>query len=235
MFLSNERGNFRKRKLLIIGNMEVYEYEDPRDRYDAVKWDFDDSGLHKAVGSDGYVYKLIRSDQRKLTILENIRIVASEIANYFMENLGSYNLDVQDGLILFAQVHGEHPTDLDEMSEEQHELMWRHWSLSGTLSGVTYNEIPRGTSFRGLNKPMERYLSDEPPIGKDHNLRSRFRQIYFDLGTRDLKSLVIHELAHTAANHQRWRMDDHGTDFKKYESLIRSAWNKVEKLPKHQL
>jgi hypothetical protein len=209
--------------------MDIFQTGDPRDHYDAVKWDFDDSNLHKAVGSDGYVYKLIRPNQEKLETLENIRIIANDIAAYFIENLSMYPKEVRDGLVLFAQVHGEYPTVPDN-SSELYDLMWRHWTLSGGVSSrVTYNEIPKGTHFRGLNKPMERYLSHEPEIGKDKNLRSAFRQIYFDLGTKDLKGLVIHELSHTAANHQRWRMDDHGRDFKMYEKLIKDAWNIVQK------
>lgn len=206
--------------------MEIYEHGDPRDLYDSVKWDFDDSMLKKITGSDGYVYKMINNDSEKLAILEEIREIAASIAYYFIENIETYPKDMQNGLILFAQVHGENKID-NNMSEYQYNLMKNHISKKGTCSGVIYNEIPKGTKFRGINKPMERYLSDEPPIGKDRNLRSKFRQIYFDLGTKDLRSLVIHELAHTAANHQRWRIDDHGVDFKKYESAIRNAWKQV--------
>lgn len=212
--------------------MEAYAYGDPRDYYDSVKWDFDDSELHRAVASDGYVYKLRTTDETKIRKLQRVREIASNIATYLMQNLYTYPRDTQNGLILFAHVHGERDALENEMlgmSDEQYELMWRHWSLTGATSGVTYNEIPKGTSFRGLNKPMERYLSNEPPIGKDLNLRSKFRQIYFDLGTRDFDDLVIHELAHTAANHQRWRVDDHGADFKRYENIIRRAWKDITK------
>ena len=209
--------------------MDIFLHEDPRDRYDTVKWDFDDSKLHIAVGSDGYVYKLIRPSQEKIYILEKIRMIANGIANYLIENIETYPREVRNGLILFAQIHGEYPMNLNSDSE-MYKFMWRHWSMSGGLaSRVIYNEIPKGTHFRGINKPMERYLSHEPEIGKDLNLRSTFRQVYFDLGTRDLKALVIHELSHTAANHQRWRMDDHGKDFKTYEKIIKDAWNEIEK------
>lgn len=212
--------------------MDIYTHGDPRDRYDSVKWDFDDSMLTEIYGSDGYIYKLARPSSDKLVILEGIRGIASDIATYLLENIDTFPKDVRNGLVLFAQVHGEYPITKDlveDMSEVQYNLMKNHINTHGTFSNVIYNEIPRGTTFRGINKPMERYLSGEPEIGKDKNLRSKYRQVYFDLGTRDLRSLVIHELAHTAANHQRWRMDDHGADFRRYETIIRNAWRDVTK------
>ena len=39
-----------------------------------------------------------------------------------------------------------------------------------------------------------------------------------------IKDLIIHELAHTLANHVRYRPDDHKHDFKKAEKLFKKLW-----------
>ena len=38
--------------------------------------------------------------------------------------------------------------------------------------------------------------------------------------------LFVHELAHTGANHVRWRPDDHKKDFKSFEKLL---WHIIKK------
>ena len=243
----------------------LFEKDDPRDTRDSVKWDFDDSQMERKIGADGYYYKLaLRADAvtsekivvdtaqpyNKINKLEQVRAKAANIAHYFHVNLDKYDLrskdkrfaypaEVKHGLRLFIHIHGEMPIDqsrMMEMSPKQLELMRLHWSLNGTCSNVIYSEMPHSSPFRGLNKPMERYINEHAPlIGKDENLRSKWRHVFLKLSndykTLDqdipLTNLVIHELAHTAANHQQWRNDDHGEDFKLYENIIREAWRSV--------
>lgn len=224
--------------------LSLFKDNDPRDKYDSVKWDFDDNkGMQGVIGTDGYYYKLTTLqnkdyEKNKLNKLEQIRAKAANIANYFHVNINKYSEEDKKGLRLFVYIHGEIPVDqhrLTEMSPEQLELMKIHWGIKGTCSNVIYSEMPHGNPFNGLNKPMERYINElAPHIGKDENLRSKWRHVFFRLSNdyktlsidKPLINLVIHELAHTAANHQRWRNDDHGSDFKHYENLIRDAWNK---------
>jgi hypothetical protein len=221
--------------------MNIFKNGDPRDTLDSVKWDFSDAQMKGKIGTDGYYYKfaLSANGENKLHKLEQVRAKAANIANYFHVNLDKYPSTVRHGLRLFIHIHGEIPMDqsrMMEMSPEQLELMRLHWSLHGTCSNVIYSEIPDNSPFRGMNKPMERYINDHAPlIGKDENLRSKWRHVFLKISNdyktleqdAALTSLVIHELAHTASNHQRWRNDDHGEDFKLYENLIRGAWNKV--------
>ena len=244
----------------------LFENGDPRDTRDSVKWDFDDSKMEGKIGTDGYYYKLaLRANDilpsaklivdtaqpyNKINKLEQVRAKAANIAHYFHVNLNKYDLsskdkrfaypaEVKHGLRLFIHIHGEIPIDqsrIVEMSPKQLELMRLHWSLNGTCSNVIYSEMPLSSPFKGLNKPMERYINEHAPlIGKDENLRSKWRHVFLKLSddykTLDqdipLTNLVIHELAHTAANHQQWRNDDHGEDFKLYENIIREAWRSV--------
>ena len=231
----------------------LFEKDDPRDTRDSVKWDFDDSQMEGKIGADGYYYKLVvdtAQPYNKINKLEQVRAKAANIAHYFHVNLNKYDLrskdkrfaypaEVKHGLRLFIHIHGEIPIDqsrIVEMSPKQLELMRLHWSLNGTCSNVIYSEMPLSSPFKGLNKPMERYINEHAPlIGKDENLRSKWRHVFLKLSndykTLDqdipLTNLVIHELAHTAANHQQWRNDDHGEDFKLYENIIREAWRSV--------
>ncbi len=225
---------------ILFSSLGIFEKEDPRDRYDDVKWDFSEEGMVPKIGKDGYHYLLSKlSGTNKLNKLEQVRAKAANIANYFHKNLDKYNDDTKNGLRLFIYIHGEIPIDqsrMSEMSPKQFDLMKIHWSLGGTCSNVIYSEIPSNSPFNGLNKPMERYINVHAPlIGKDENARSKWRHIFLKLSDdyktlkedKALTNLVIHELAHTAANHQRWRNDDHGRDFKLYENIIRDVWNRV--------
>jgi hypothetical protein len=81
--------------------------------------------------------------------------------------------------------------------------------------------------FEGLNKPKNLYITNESSIGPDKNLRAAYRIIFLTLREngklktiKSLKSLIAHELTHTALNHVRWRDDDHGPEFKIMYNII---------------
>ena len=86
--------------------------------------------------------------------------------------------------------------------------------------------------WEGLNKPKNiQYYPTLQPVGEDGKLRAQYRVIFLSLRYNNgkLKSfdelipLIIHEIAHTAANHVRFRPDDHGADFKMYENIIKTS------------
>ena len=52
-------------------------------------------------------------------------------------------------------------------------------------------------------------------------LRPKRRQLFFNARKPFSKNLLIHELAHTAANHVMFRPDDHGRDFQEAQKLIK--------------
>ena len=82
--------------------------------------------------------------------------------------------------------------------------------------------------FEGLNKPKEVKRTNEPSVGPDGKLRAKYRKIFLTLRNengklktlKQLKSLIAHELTHTALNHVRWREDDHDEKFNFYNKLI---------------
>jgi hypothetical protein len=81
--------------------------------------------------------------------------------------------------------------------------------------------------FEGLNKPKDVYVTNENSIGPDKNLRASYRVIFLSLREngklktiKSLKSLIAHELTHTALNHVQWRDDDHGPEFKIMYNII---------------
>lgn len=89
----------------------------------------------------------------------------------------------------------------------------------------TLNEMPSGVNFVGLNKPVGVvHTHGAPPIGPDGRLRACARDIFLDLSVDDIEDLVIHELAHTMANHVTFREDDHADDFTRCEDIIKAHW-----------
>jgi len=93
------------------------------------------------------------------------------------------------------------------------------------------------TRFYGMNKPYHLYIDKcvepiGPPVtinGVDAKIiRPTKRTIFLDVlrikTDRDIENLVIHELAHTVANHCIYRPDDHGPDFKAAENLVKNLY-----------
>ena len=84
--------------------------------------------------------------------------------------------------------------------------------------------------FEGLNKPKNIHVTNENSIGPDKNLRAGYRIIFLTLREngklktiKSLKSLIAHELTHTALNHVQWRDDDHGPEFRiMYDIILRN-------------
>jgi hypothetical protein len=74
-----------------------------------------------------------------------------------------------------------------------------------------------------------RHMTNEPPVGPDQNMRCGYRDIFLKRNAKgpELRELIIHELSHTGANHNRWRDDDHGEDFQKVYNLIENIANDI--------
>ena len=89
--------------------------------------------------------------------------------------------------------------------------------------------------FNGLNKPKDIYLTQDIPIGEDKRLRAGYRKIFLTLKHRngrlktinEMKSLLAHELTHTALNHVTWKDDNHSKLFKEYNKVILSIINSL--------
>lgn len=95
-----------------------------------------------------------------------------------------------------------------------------------------YAEISPNTGFFGVNYPFGVSETSGEPLGVDRSLRAKKRVIYLTVRQSPnsfrshiwLENLVIHELAHTVANHVRYRPDDHGKDFANAEELVKYLW-----------
>jgi len=92
--------------------------------------------------------------------------------------------------------------------------------------------------FYGMNKPYDLYVDKTTEaIGprvtingvEAKHIRPGKRTIFLDVVRNytpiDIKNLVIHELAHTVANHCIFRPDDHGADFVAAEKLVEELYN----------
>ncbi len=83
---------------------------------------------------------------------------------------------------------------------------------------------PNSDKFQAVNKPKNvTFFEHEPVQGRDRKLRSWNRHIVIKLALRGecyLQRLMIHELAHTPANHLCFRHDDHSSDFRIFQAFF---------------
>lgn len=204
------------------------------DKNDPVKWDFNENVLYKTE-IEGYTYKTRTNDTYKLKLMYAIR-KDTDILVYRLKQLTRVNIlqfydlfaskikknvkfsqfDYINGINLFIKIHGESSDNL---------IKYPIFNRKGTSSLYLISEFPKNQrKFSGLNKPKYRYNSNEIPIGTDKSIRPTYRDVFLDLDLSypELRDLIVHELAHTMANHDLFRPDDHGFDFKICEDLIKS-------------
>lgn len=210
--------------------MEDNPYSDSQDSF---KWDFDQSSLRIKYDHRGYPYLVAKDNNlRKLVELrskinqlcanivndiENRYDVLNRIAKIRDEKCADllYNFDYY--LSIFLDLHYEHPRN----EQLPHIFSVAHFKNQGNISKYVISEIPAGTKFNAINKPRLRYL--------DNGIRrARYRHILIDLRKtgNSLKNLLIHELAHSMANHVLWVDDNHYSDFQICEKFIHNYWPK---------
>jgi len=205
-----------------------YQIVDYGDTYDSVKWNFDESDMTVFYAdNDYYPYKsTTRKKANKLSYLRhNIRELCDNIErNTDIIKKSTHNIEYLHGIDLFLNIHKEYEyTNFMSLPEPFRTFASNNLPTSRYL----LSEIPKGTGFQGLNKPKLRHSrSDYVEIGKDGKGRAVYRDIFLDLDISDnkLKKLIIHELAHTGANHINFFPDNHHADFQFFEKLITKYW-----------
>jgi hypothetical protein len=192
---------------------------DPGDKYDKMKWDFNERKGYSVIYIDGYPYKVLNKGSKKVQEQVAMKLKSlRDFVNKICYNLNRYRYNypdyVQDNIDLFLDIH------------EESEFVNNHRCFKkripyGSTSFFLLSQIPPNKGFDGMNKPKERYISNEPYIGPDQNLRANYRDIFLNLNNVNIKKLLIHELAHTFCNHVQWRPDDHGQDFITAENILK--------------
>lgn len=204
--------------------MARYVHDDG-DMYDQEKWDFDERGIPVHwVGK--YPYKA-RNKENALR-LANFRNKIDMLCHNLVMNKQEWenstsNISYLNGVAVFLGLHMETIHDPSTLPHPFYDIAMR----GSPTSRYLLSEIPKGTAFAGLNKPKMRYMNKRlPKVGKDGSGRALYRDIFLDLNKSDraLKNLIIHELAHSMANHIAYRPDDHHADFKWAERLIADYW-----------
>jgi hypothetical protein len=199
------------------------------DAHDTEKWDFPEDnisphGIPFYIGK--YPYKArTRENAQKLAMFRNKIDILCEnlISNRSKWENSTVNDQYIDGVDVFLGLHKEAYYDPYTLPSPFFEIAERGLPTSRYL----LSEIPKGTKFAGLNKPKMRYVDHSlPRVGKDGQGRALYRDIFLDLSKSDrtLKPLIIHELAHSLANHIGYRPDDHHADFQWAERLITKYW-----------
>ena len=191
---------------------------DPGDKYDSVKWDFNERNGYRVIYIEGYPYKVLNKGSKKAQEqvamkLKTLRDFINQLCYELNRRRHHYPEYIQDNIDLFLDIH------------EESEFLTNHRYFKkripyGKTSFFLLSQIPPRKGFDGMNKPKERYISNEPYIGPDKNIRANYRDIFLDVNKLH-SDLLIHELAHTFCNHVQWRPDDHGHDFITAENILK--------------
>jgi hypothetical protein len=227
---------------------------DPGDKYDSTKWDFDESDLI-VIYINNYPYKINNTNdhQKNLSRANRLAYIRSEIDRLCFELCsqiedGLINKEpdsVINGVFIFLDLHAELPRTNKDLIHFTR-IFNNKLRSDKVSSRYLISEIPRSakSGFIGLNIPRMRYRDPrEPFVGPDQNIRACYRDVFLndiivhnsirskeDLD--ELRSLIIHELAHSLACHVTFRDDDHGPDFKKAEKILSKIANKINFLPR---
>jgi hypothetical protein len=177
--------------------------KDPGDKYDKLKWDFDEEEGYDIIEIDDYPYRVLSKNSDR---------IKNRVANK-LHRLRRLNNRIADKIDNYAKGPGVEI------------YKYIHKDNDGTTNYLL-SEMKENTGFQGLNKPKGRIRSGQEFVGADEDIRATYRHIFLDLDistdriTDEDLELYVHELAHTGANHVRWRPDDHKADFKSFEKLL---------------
>lgn len=171
-------------------------------------WDIDEYENYIVVNSPIYnsKYSIIsyyKNRNRAIILLTIIDKLIRTYASIIKKNFDDIPNNLKDGFKVFLYIH-----------PNKHRLF----------------ELPINSDFIGLNKPKDIKINNKlPSVGEDGNLKPNKRYIFIKLRNKngsfiniiDIFETVVHEIAHTAANHVKWRNDDHKQDFKLYYNYLK--------------
>ena len=195
---------------------------DPRDKYDPVKWDFNERKGYKTIYIEGYPYKVLneKGSNKVAQKLHKLRLYTNKLMKKLEKEKYKYPKQ-SDNIEIFLDIHKEYPCEFHTAPPFRKRIK-KH----KTNSNYLLSQIPHNSDFDGLNKPRLRCMTYEPEVGPDGSIRADYRDIFLRLTPEtklsDLQSLYIHELAHTGANHNRFRIDDHKIDFQTCENILKN-------------
>lgn len=186
---------------------------DPGDKYDSLKWDFPENSLIK-IQYNNILYKV--NDRKNLYMLIYIKSEIDRLIEYLKLKEIEY----------FEEYYNYYGSEFT--FEEFLNSLMLFFNTTYLVSEIPLKYI--GKPFEGLNKPKERYISKKPyfSTGRDNILRAKYRDIFLDIFTKDIRSLIIHELAHGLANHILYRdAENHAKDFNLAERILEDCANSI--------
>lgn len=202
--------------------MIIPDYGDYYDKHKkgGVAWDFEENYYPTfKIGKYNYIAKNMKNAE----LLSELRKHIDLVCNRILSDSSWKNSKYAEGVYIFLNLHKEqYYDDPNSLPEPFHSI-----SKKTKTSRYLLSEIKPGTAFLGINKPRMRYEEvNAPYVGKDKNGRALYRHIFLslDISSNEIQNLLIHELAHSMANHIFWRPDDHKEDFKWAEKLIKKNW-----------
>tara|TARA_B100000902_G_scaffold20515_2_gene24630 strand:+ start:1956 stop:2621 length:666 start_codon:yes stop_codon:yes gene_type:complete len=195
-------------------------------------WDFPDQ-----ITSKAYIQVTASDDKKEYYVCKNKRSQAelNSIANL----LAKYQANNDR---IMKNIAARKKREFTNKQNEQLNLLLKHHGKNSKKIA----ELNPVSNFLGMNKPYEITLQDSNhtfPIGPNIKsctgqiyrtkpvcqlisgvvpyLRPTYRIIYVNKNQGYDNSLLVHELAHTAANHVMYRPSDHHKDFVEAEKLVK--------------
>lgn len=169
-------------------------------------WDLEEEKGYIIANTEGNNYYILNNRKnmsKALEIFKKINYFITELTSYLSNNFYRIPAELKPGIMILIMMH------------PQNQRLY---------------ELPEDSQFIGLCKPKGvRIRKNLPPIGKDKYLKATSKYLYIQIRKSDekfksfneIKDIVIHELAHTAANHVTWKDDNHGKDYEKYHNFLK--------------
>jgi hypothetical protein len=191
------------------------------------EWDFREDNIPVYyIENDPYPYKA--RSKKSAKILSNLRKHITQTCRRIEDahrngKISAPNQEYIDGVDIFLGIHSEGYYDPEVLPDPFFDI-----ALDGQeCSRYLLSEMPKSTGFDGMDKPRMIFNdANAPSVGGDGTSRPLYRDVFLnvDKSKKDLDKLVIHELAHTMANHNTFVPDNHHEDFKWAEKVIGRYW-----------
>ena len=196
-------------------------------------WDFDESpSKYRTVTYRSKPLKVVntgneKADNRAAGVLykyqQNYGSVINNMRNpNYVKKLNLNNYQKQQ-LKLMTDIHKPH-NNVMEINDRRFSGMNKPYQIS--LKGA--NDVPyigpviKPSQFGSLCFGTGMICENKARVAKILGyMRPKNRKLFFNARTPYNEGLLVHELAHTAANHVMFRPNDHGRDFVEAERLVK--------------
>ena len=192
-------------------------------------WDFPESDVHyvSVTAKDKKRYKVHKSgteDDRKraANVLAEYQATMEKIIKNMKTKTRLSELQKHQRK-LFLSIHDKYGHKVQEMNRTYVKFSGMNKPYNIILDRDAYPIGPKITSARDLNGSAVKEDRKDCTGYAIPYLRPSSRTVFLDARNGYKEWLIVHELAHTVANHVVFRPDDHYSDFKAAEKFVESC------------